>query len=298
MTPLASRTKMGLVVVRIFVADRADLPAATAAQRAFYLMPLSAYLRDGLRYPPPKPVPVRKPALHGPADTLFFEILGHAMQSYLPPGTDDTLVAAFRGIGLGAATGFAWRELDATILRGLARAAATGAQIVDQEWEEIGEQTSSWRYDLAGGRTGHDLAIRAAFAKHAPGSQLVAEVMRATARIDNADEALSGEHKYVLELPAGQLPPVSAFWNLALYGDDMRFVDNELGRFTIGSTTRGLVFGDDGSLRIRIQHDRPDDPANWLPAPAGTFSLTMRFYGPESALLDGSYRLPAVRRTV
>ncbi|MGO4839218.1 DUF1214 domain-containing protein, partial [Rhizobiaceae sp. 2RAB30] len=53
---------------------------------------------------------------------------------------------------------------------------------------------------------------------------------------------------------------------------------------------------DDGSVSILIQQDKPDDTANWLPAPAGDFNLTMRMYGPRTPVLDGSYRLPAVRR--
>ena len=54
----------------------------------------------------------------------------------------------------------------------------------------------------------------------------------------------------------------------------------------------------DGSLTIHIQHDRPSDDhvANWLPPPAGSFNLTMRYYTPLSSVLDQSYRLPAVRR--
>jgi hypothetical protein len=28
----------------------------------------------------------------------------------------------------------------------------------------------------------------------------------------------------------------------------------------------------------------------------GSFNLTMRFYGPQTPVLDGSYRLPAVKR--
>jgi hypothetical protein len=38
------------------------------------------------------------------------------------------------------------------------------------------------------------------------------------------------------------------------------------------------------------------DTANWLPAPAGNFNLTMRFYGPEAPILDGAHRPPAVQR--
>jgi hypothetical protein len=51
-----------------------------------------------------------------------------------------------------------------------------------------------------------------------------------------------------------------------------------------------------GSLTILIQKDRPTDTSNWLPAPSGRFNLTMRLYGPGTPVLDGSDRLPPVRR--
>ncbi len=76
----------------------------------------------------------------------------------------------------------------------------------------------------------------------------------------------------------------------------MLFVENDFGRYSIGSTTDGLRKNADGSGDIVIQKDRPADTSNWLPAPAGDFNLTMRLYGPETSILDGSYRLPAVGR--
>jgi hypothetical protein len=75
----------------------------------------------------------------------------------------------------------------------------------------------------------------------------------------------------------------------------MLFVENDFGRYSIGSTTDGLKKDPDGSLTIAIQKERPTDVANWLPAPAGNFNLTMRLYGPETSVLDGSYRLPPVK---
>ena len=81
-----------------------------------------------------------------------------------------------------------------------------------------------------------------------------------------------------------------------MYADDMLFVENDFGRYSIGSTTDGLKSNPDGSLTITIQKDRPADTSNWLSAPNGPFNLTMRLYGPGPSVLDSSYRLPAVKR--
>jgi hypothetical protein len=36
--------------------------------------------------------------------------------------------------------------------------------------------------------------------------------------------------------------------------------------------------------------------SNWLPAPNGDFSLYLRSYWPEQAILDGSWTPPAIER--
>jgi hypothetical protein len=100
----------------------------------------------------------------------------------------------------------------------------------------------------------------------------------------------------VLHFDADKLPPVIVFWNMAMYDSGMLFVENDFGRYSIGSTTDGLKKSPDGSLTILIQHDKPAETSNWLPAPVGSFNLTMWLFGPETPILDGSYRLPAVQR--
>ena len=60
-----------------------------------------------------------------------------------------------------------------------------------------------------------------------------------------------------------------------------------------------LNYNADGSLEIYIQAKSPgaDKEANWLPCPpSDPFNLTIRVYQPEKSLLDGSYRIPPVKR--
>lgn len=63
-----------------------------------------------------------------------------------------------------------------------------------------------------------------------------------------------------------------------------------------GCPTPGLKYGDHGWLTIQVQKDSPgpDKQSNWLPSPAGKFSFPARYYGPEQAARDGTYKLPAV----
>lgn len=297
MTRIRSSTRRGVAAVRIFAAGEADVAAAVEAQKGFHLMPLSAYLREGLTYKPAK-ASLPETAPEAPEDIRAFERLGQAMQDFLPVSADadDIFIAALPQIGLSVANGLAWAMLDDATRHGLARAAPAVEQIIDRRWESLGETTNGWRYNLAGGRSNHDLALRAALAKYMVGGQLAEQVLYPNCKVDSDGKPFRGAHKYVLRFEKGQTPPVATFWNLAMYAEDMLFVENDFGRYSIGSTTDGLKTDPDGSLTILIQNERPEDTSNWLPAPEGDFNLTMRFYGPATSVLDGSYRLPAVQR--
>ena len=80
---------------------------------------------------------------------------------------------------------------------------------------------------------------------------------------------------------------------------DYYLVSNPIDRYSIGDRTPGLVYGDDGSVTIFMQHGSPgaDKESNWLPAPEGNFRPVIRAYQPGPAILDGSYTFPKVKRT-
>lgn len=87
------------------------------------------------------------------------------------------------------------------------------------------------------------------------------------------------------------------FWSLTLYNEHHFFHPNDLNRYSLGTKNKNLVHGDDGSLTIHISTRAPQDAAlqaNWLPAPAADFSLYLRAYWPEPAVLDGTWLPPAV----
>lgn len=161
----------------------------------------------------------------------------------------------------------------------------------------MAENVRGWRYTMGGGRAGFDYALRAAMAANLTGANVPEEILYPNTRVDDQGAALSGANKYVLQFDKDQIPPVSVFWNLNMYDEKEFFIENEFKRYSIGSTTDGLKKGDEGSVTI-YQKDNPgpDKQSNWLPAPAVNFNLTMRLYGAQPLILDGSYRLPGVKR--
>lgn len=103
-----------------------------------------------------------------------------------------------------------------------------------------------------------------------------------------------------LHFAANAMPPVDAFWSLTMYqptADGQQFfIENSIGRYAIGDRTKGLVKNADGSLDIWIgaEDPGPERRANWLPAPRGVYTLSLRGYLPKKAMIERSWRPPPV----
>lgn len=299
MKEIKMRTKLAVVALRVFVNGEADLPAARAVQQGFHFLPLNVFQKSGLRYEIEKlDFSLLEFVASAPEELRIFDQVGFGMRLFLSATDDfaDPLVMSFRQIGLSVAKGFEWKTLEEPAKRGLARAAVTAGQIVEDAFANSAEIVDGWRYTMAGGRAGHDLALRAALASNLLGANVPEESLYPNSRVDDRNQPLLGANKYVLHFAEGHLPPVSVFWNLSMYDDKQFFIENDFGRYSIGSTTDGLKHNEDGSLTIYIQNDKPADTSNWLPAPKGSFNVTMRLYGSEPPILNGSYRLPPVTR--
>jgi hypothetical protein len=105
---------------------------------------------------------------------------------------------------------------------------------------------------MSGGRAGYDFALHAALAKNQLGAKLSDQVMHPNTAVDDKGEPLTGVQKYVLHFAKDQLPPLSVFWNLAMYDQDNFFIENDFGGYSIGSTTDGLKSSRHFSLLLAI----------------------------------------------
>jgi len=166
-----------------------------------------------------------------------------------------------------------------------------------------GKTVDGWTYgERHLGNFGEDYLYRANVALTGLAALEPTEAVYLACNTDSTGRPLSGANAYRLTFPADGLPPARAFWSLAMYEVTPEgrafFIDNPIGRYSIGDRTPGLQKAADGSLTLYLQHERPDGEraANWLPAPGGPMRLVLRAYEPEEQLIQGRYRAPAVQR--
>ncbi|MET9671861.1 DUF1254 domain-containing protein [Streptomyces sp. NPDC006482] len=254
-----------------------------------------------------------------PEELLFFERLRVWMAEFPPAGPDQDHQERFRPLGLleegpspyvNAAPALV-RALTAGLAEGKARVEAATKEPADAErpsgsWEMnphlfdynldhfgIGTIDSpQWR--IADREASY--LVRATAARTGLWGNHGYEAVYAYTFTDADGEQLNGARSYTLRFE--EPPPVESFWSVTMYDTpDYYLVDNPAGRYSLGDRTPGLVYGEDGSLTVVIQRERPDDPAeaaNWLPAPAGDFRPVIRLYTPGRSALDGTYRLPPI----
>lgn len=155
---------------------------------------------------------------------------------------------------------------------------------------------NGWSITMKAGQPGNGLLVRAACARTLPAVNVAQEAAYWTTTKDSAGQTLRGQHEYILQFPAGQLPPNEAFWSLTMTDVVGYMAPNPIDRYSVGSRS-GLTPNADGSIDIYMQRAAPaGHESNWLPAPAGAFKLMLRAYLPGRAILDGEYHVPPVKR--
>jgi len=155
-------------------------------------------------------------------------------------------------------------------------------------------KSDGWFTYLQCGKVGINILEQAVCAAAVPGVNVPQEAVYWQAYFDGAGHRLSGQHDYILQFPAGGLPPNGAFWSVTMYYTNHTFAANSINRYAVGDRS-GLVPNANGSLDIYIQNTPPaGHESNWLPAPTGDFTLFLRVYLPGQAILNGTYKVPPV----
>jgi len=286
-----SETQFSLVIYRTQLFDPADMDNVKKIQAGYKVQPLSAFLG--------KPAPPAAPAINWPKfeqaafTTGFADYLNFLLQFCPPTGTaavEVPLREKFAKLGIGVAHKAESKpvspELKAAISDGVKAAFAK----IEQTSESVGSTVNGWNIGAAAGSREFyhgNWALRAAAAKLGIYGNSEAEAVYPFTRSDVNSIALDGsKHTYLMTFPAGQLPPVNAFWSITMYdGRTQLLIENPINRYLINSPMLPqLKKNPDGSLTIYIQKDAPDKDleSNWLPAPDGPMFVVMRLYWPKT----------------
>ncbi len=273
-----------------------DLDDVIKIQDAMSITPMSTFL--GVSAPDPAPeinFPPYTPDLHGSAKLL--EYLGFFLRWHTPPLFEHALLKRLARINIGPNLDFDLEAFPLDVQQAIAEGVTAAHQKIEERGNNLGKVVDGWEYTPPMGNYGDDYLFRSAVAWKFMYTNSPEEALYPIANTDRDGNQLTGKKDYVLHFPAGQLPPVNAFWSITMYYADTRLmVHNEIARYSIGDRTEGLQYGDDGSLTLFIQHESPEaaKATNWLPAPDREFYLVARAYMPKPPLLDGTYRLPPV----
>jgi len=299
-------TDLVFVIGRTQLLGPDDVPVLAKVIASYKIQPLSVYHGQEASAAPP----VKWPVWNDDAsrDERFISYVNFLLQfCHLLHPSEADLMSRFAQIGIGAGLPFDADALDPEVREAIRAGVAAAQETMAAKVRNLGQKVNGWgSSDVFGTREWYagDYLLRAAAAMAGWGGNDVVEAVYPTAREDADGEPFDGAHRY--QITFDTLPPARAFWSVTMYdtsydGTAGYLVQNPIDRYLINSTTPGLVYGEDGSLTIYIQHEQPQDvaeQANWLPAPDGPFYLTMRIYWPEQAALDGTWTPPQVRKNI
>jgi len=170
----------------------------------------------------------------------------------------------------------------------------TGGFLIYYEAHSMFTTVNGWSTTLKYGEWGNNILLRAAFAQVLTAANAPEEAVYWTTTVDSTGSKLNGTHDYIMQFPAGGLPPNDAFWSLTMTDLKSYMVNNSINRYNVGSFSN-LVPSTDGSIDVYIQNAAPaGHESNWLPAPSGDFKLWLRVYLPGPTILNGSYHVQPV----
>ncbi len=282
-----SSTPFALAVIRTQLFNPGDIGNVEKVQAGYKVQPLSAFLRQPA--PPPAPKIDFVPATTEGIKKNYYEYLDAALQ-FVPPSEDDKAIRAkLATIGIGPGKTFDFKDLSAEHKAAVLLGMKDGDDKVEKYLSGGMKSINGWSVgSMFGDRDFYkgDWLKRAAAAKGGLYGNDAAEAMYPFGRTDADGKPLdASKNNYTITFPAGQLPPVNAFWSVTMYdGKSQLLSKNPLNRYLINSPMLpGLKKNADGSLTLYIQKDSPGKPkeSNWLPAPNDTLYLVMRLYWPK-----------------
>jgi hypothetical protein len=228
----------------------------------------------------------------------YFAYAAELMKVNPPHVTDEPILARMKKIGIDVGKSFDFSKLDPVVQKALESAPQAGQKLMLWKLPTLARVVNGWSMNTdTVGVYGNYYLKRAILSQQGLGANLVEDAIYPLNLGDETGKPLDGVNKYTITFEKGAAPPVNAFWSITLYDQEGFQVGNVLNRFAV-SSWMPFKYNPDGSLDLYFQNESPgkDMEANWLPAPKGSFNLTMRLYAPKSEALTGKWNPPAVTK--
>jgi hypothetical protein len=279
-----------------------DFAVVNAIQAQYKITPLRAW---GRPYTPPAEVPVdsKVDTTTTPVDQVdrmdagtFFKRLAMVMKENPPATQDGWALEKLKKLGIEPGEEFNISEVDRAIAHGLERAVKEVQIKMPDEVTEM-KNVNGWMQPSDLGRYGKDYNTRAGVAFIGLGADMPEDTIYPTAYADGDGKPLDSANNYVLHFDKGQLPPTNATWSVSQYQGNF-YLPNAINRYAI-APWMALNYNADGSLDVYLQAESPgkEKEANWLPTPlSGPFNITIRNYWPKKEALDGTYKVPPIKK--
>jgi hypothetical protein len=294
-------TDFGFAIYRTQLFNPGDINNIKKIQAGYKVYTLSEFMK--------KPAPPAPPVIDFPKftkkrafETDPFGYLNFLLQFCPPIPQEKPLRDIFARIGIEPGKPFEPDKLSMKDRAEIELGIREGYEHIKQKRHTLGKDVNGWRITSAFGNRQlykGNWTLRAAAAMAGIYGNDAVEAMYPIAFNDGTGSKLdASKSDYSITFPAGELPPVNAFWSVTMYnGKTQLLVANPINRYLINSPMLpGLVKNPDGSLTIYVQKNSPgkDKESNWLPAPDGPFYLVMRLYWPKKEALDGKWSPPPV----
>jgi hypothetical protein len=279
----------------------ADYAAVHAIQKGYRITPLSGWGR------PPTPVkakidpsvdiktPPKKQVDTMPGDK-FFAYASELLKLHPPHITDQPIIARMKRIGIEPGKAFDVAKLDGATRKAIDDAPAAAQKLMEWKIPTLARVANNWSMNTdTMGVYGNYYLKRAIVTQVGLGANLPEDAVYPLNLGDESGKPLDGANKYVVRFGKNEIPPVDAFWSITLYDPEGFQVANSINRFAV-SSWMPFKYDAAGSLTLFIQNESPgsERESNWLPAPKGSFNLTMRLYAPKSEALTGRWNPPPV----
>jgi len=228
----------------------------------------------------------------------YFAYAAELLKLQPPHLTDQPIIARMKRIGIEPGKNFDIDKAAPAVKKGLEGVAEDGQRLMAWKVPTIARVANGWSMNTdTMGVYGNYYLKRAIVAQLGLGANVPEDAIYPLNLGDESGKPLDGANKYTISFEKGAAPPVNAFWSITLYDSDGFQVANSLNRFAV-SSWMPFKYNPDGSLDLYFQNESPgaDKEANWLPAPKGSFNLTMRLYAPKSEALTGKWNPPPVTK--